>query len=93
MRQGLSYHGTKSPLADSRAERGRESDIYLVRASAHPRGAFLYNKKSGEISYCMKKNFAPRNSPPAAGLRSRQLPAIIDCLSSQCDPRGAFFIQ
>ena len=41
---------TKSPLADSRAERGRESDIYLVRASAHPRGAFLYNKKSGAES-------------------------------------------
>ena len=32
---------TKSPLADSRAERGRESDIYLVRASAHLCGAFL----------------------------------------------------
>ncbi len=36
---------TKSPLADSRAERGRESDIYLVSASAHPHGVFLYNKK------------------------------------------------
>ena len=32
---------TKSPLADSRAERGRESDIYLVRASAHLCEAFL----------------------------------------------------
>ena len=33
-------------FADSRAERGRESDIYLVRASAPPHGVFLLYRKA-----------------------------------------------
>ena len=51
----ISYYRTKS-LQSKLSRRARlRSNIFLIRASAHPRGAFLYNRKFGGISYYTEK--------------------------------------